>query len=1233
MNNFSLLQWNVNGYFRHLPFIQKFLADQSPLVACFQETNFKPTYAPTLRNYNIYRKDRDPTVCDSASGGVATLIHKSIRGKQCHIQSNFEAVVVEVHLKKKVQICNIYISPSQRFSSVDLEDISEQLRPPFIIVGDFNSHHVIWGSRTTNARGKEIEKWMLNKNIHLLNDGRNTYVSMSYSTSSPIDLSFCSADLGLLFSWNVDEDLHDSDHYPIMIKSLQREEENVYQDSSKWHFDRANWVDFSQQLTSKHENMVIDPDINLAVEEFTQDIISACVNNIPRSNPGNKKPRVPWWNEDCYKAIKEKNKCFRRYKRTLLLEDFILFKRARAISRKTVWNAKKESWKHFIGSININTSSKEAWSNIKKILGKKSDQFGIPSLTIGTETITDKKKIADVLVETFHRNSDISQHSATFHSYKEEMENQPLIIPTSNAAPYNAPITLKEMERVILKRKNSAPGMDQISYTMLKHIPKPSLLLLNKIYNKIWYTGVIPQKWKEFVLSPIPKPNKDPLSPESYRPITLASCLFKILEKIVNDRLFSTLDSQNYFNKIQCGFRKQHSTIDALVHLENHVRDAFKNQEHCVAVSLDITRAYETTWMFRVLKILRDQNLEGNLMRFIQNLHQDRTFLVRVGTVYSDPKQQEHGICQGLSISCTLFLIAINDITQNIHPKVDGCIYADDCTLFMKSKYTSEIETCMQSSLDNITNWSNTSGFLFSPQKCNAIHFCKKRKVHNHPNLSISDLPLNFVDTIKLLGLYFDKKLTFKTHLLQIKSDCIKRINLMKLFCNIKWGADYKSLLQLYRGFIRSKLDYASTVYGSAPVSSLKMLDSIHHQGIRLALGAFKSSPITSILSEAGEPPLQYRRDILTFNYLLNTQRDKRHLHSLIWKDLSSPTLSYGNQIGRSINIRGKLLLEKYDINLNGMSPLPSPLNHTPWISQTSTAHYDLLKFNKNNELHQKIQSEFRELTEKFSDLKPIYTDASKNETSVSAAFCTEDSKFNVKLSPLLSICNAELMSILYAIHFILNMCQSEMVFLKFMLYSDSLSALQSIQNVFSSNPIAQEIRNILVKNKHVFSLHFTWVPSHVGIPGNEEADRLAKEALSSTSPPINTIPINDFKRFLKSKILTTWNMEWINLADNKLRQIKEDNKPWHPPFSMSRKEQVSITRLRIGHTNLTHCFLMKKDNPPQCEVCNCRLTVLHILKFCPKYQSLRCPDDLHSCLSNDITSVLMFVNSANLKL
>ena len=68
------------------------------------------------------------------------------------------------------------------------------------------------------------------------------------------------------------------------------------------------------------------------------------------------------------------------------------------------------------------------------------------------------------------------------------------------------------------------------------------------------------------------------------------------------------------------------------------------------------------------------------------------------------------------------------------------------------------------------------------------------------------------------------------------------------------WGADRKVLLHLYRTIVRSKLDYGSIVYGSARESYLKTLDTIHHQGIRLALGAFRTSPADSLLVEANEP-------------------------------------------------------------------------------------------------------------------------------------------------------------------------------------------------------------------------------------------------------------------------------------------------------------------------------------------------------------------------------------------
>ncbi|KAI5728073.1 hypothetical protein M8J77_011106 [Diaphorina citri] len=1239
MNNFSLIQWNVNGYFPRLPYLQKLLSDDTPLIVCLQETNFKPTNNPSLPRYNFYRTDRDPTTCGASSGGVATLVHKSISAKPLNIQSDLEVIAVKVFLKKKVEICNIYIPSDKRFCSSDLENISRQLHPPFIIVGDLNSHNVLWGSSQSNSRGKEVEKWFTQENLFLLNDGRHTYTSMSYNTTSAIDLAFCSNDLGLLLSWNVRKYLNDSDHFPIDINSFQREDVNVHCNSSKWHFKRADWNGFYCKLREKHENFIVNPDTECAIEEFTQDIISACEDNIPRSNPENMKPRVPWWTEECYKAIKNKNKCYRKYKSTLSPDDFTLFKRARAISRKTVWQAKRESWRNFIGSININTSSKEAWQKVKRILGKKTNQIGVPCLLQDSQYITDKKDVANILNERFHKNSDLSSHSDTFQTFKELSEREPLHFSDSNSDPYNAPITMREIERALNSRKDTSPGIDKISYVMLKKLPRPSLIILNKIYNRIWYSGIIPEKWKVFILSPILKPQKNPEQSESYRPICLASCLFKLLEKIVNDRLYCTLNSQNFFNKVQCGFRKLHSTADALVHLESYVRDAFISQEHCVAVSLDISRAYETTWIFRVLKILQEQNIKGNLMLFIQNLHQNRKFVVRVGSVLSDPKQQPNGICQGLSISCTLFLIAINDIVANVHPKVESCIFADDCTLFTKSKYMSEVESCLQQSLNNLCSWSNSSGFLFSPQKSRAIHFCRKRRRHNNPNLSMLDQPLLFVPNMKLLGLHFDTKLKFKQHLTETKSNCLNRINLMKIFCNKTWGADYKTLLQLYRSYVRSKLDYACVVYNSASSSSLKTLDTIHHQGIRLALGAFKSSPIPSILSEAGEPPLSYRREILTCNYLFNTQRDPNHFLSSLLTDHSLQQLyERKSSYEKPLRIRGKLLLEKYEIeHLDLLSP--SPQISTPWLIEPPAVDYSLRKFNKDIDCKEEITISFQEILQKTPDSTVIYTDGSKNSVAVSSAFCSQNIKFSTRLHPLLSICNAELTAILFAINlFVSSQLNEDNQNRSIIICSDSLSSLQTLQNNFSLNPIAAEIRNLILKNKSKLNVQFIWVPSHVGIAGNEEADRLAKEALTSAHPSVNQIPIPDYKAYSKKKILESWNSEWHNLQNNKLREIKPENKPWNPPYVINRKDQVCLIRLRIGHTNTTHVHLMKRENPPICVPCGCRITVKHILNECQNYSnvrtSLNLSSTLLSCLrDNDISPPLEFLRRTQIKI
>ena len=88
--------------------------------------------------------------------------------------------------------------------------------------------------------------------------------------------------------------------------------------------------------------------------------------------------------------------------------------------------------------------------------------------------------------------------------------------------------------------------------------------------------------------------------------------------------------------------------------------------------------------------------------------------------------------------------------------------------------------------------------------------------------------------------------------------------------CPIEWGGDRSVLLNLYRFLVRSKLDYGSIVYGSAGKSCLKCLDTIHHQGLRLALGAFRTSPVESLYTESNKPSLYIRREILSLQYTTN---------------------------------------------------------------------------------------------------------------------------------------------------------------------------------------------------------------------------------------------------------------------------------------------------------------------------------------------------------------------------
>ena len=144
-----------------------------------------------------------------------------------------------------------------------------------------------------------------------------------------------------------------------------------------------------------------------------------------------------------------------------------------------------------------------------------------------------------------------------------------------------------------------------------------------------------------------------------------------------------------------------------------------------------------------------------------------------------------------------------------------------------------------------------------------AVDFPHKRPLILHLDVRIGNTPLPVEESTKLLGLWWDSHLCFKKH--------IRALNLIRVVAHLKWGGDRDTLLMLYRAIARSKLDYGCIVYGTASNTDLRQMDSIHNAGVRLALGAFCTSPVSSMYTEANEAPLEERRLKLSMHYYLKT--------------------------------------------------------------------------------------------------------------------------------------------------------------------------------------------------------------------------------------------------------------------------------------------------------------------------------------------------------------------------
>ena len=1218
------LQWNVQGIRNKKDELSEMIEEYKPAVIAVQETKIDNNKICNLTNYNYIHKDGHTNY--TIHGGVGLYIHETVPYTEIALDTQYQAVAARIHIKRTLTVASIYLSRAHQINKQNLIKLIKQLPKPLILLGDFNSYNMMWGSRETDARGRVIEEVTTDMDLVILNNGQPTRIS--YNVETAIDLSMCTSRIAPDIEWNVETSPGDSDHCPIKVKYIVGNAPEEKEE--RWNMKRTNWEIFKS--SDAWEKRPSNEESEELLGEIYQMFEVALSESTPKYTCTKFYPK-PWWSLELKNSKNKRERLYKIYRDNKTLENAISWKKQRAIHKNLIIKSKKESWINLANTFTESTPTSKIYENIRRIKGKTTKQ--IKMIKEGDQIYASSEEIANKFAKHFENVSKFQNSDINFNQLRKQTETKKLNLYSNNSENYNTLFSNDEFEDAINKGKSKSLGTDNITYEMIRNMPEKGKEFCLHVMNTFWIRSFYPQKWKEATILTFLKPGKSSQHPSSYRPISITSNLGKIFERLINKRLTTFLEINGCIDEIQCGNMKGRSTEDHLVRLETEIRKSFAMNQHFISVFFDIEKAYDTAWRYGILRDIEQMGIKGRLAKIIGKFLNRRSFKVKIGDQVSEEKFPERGIPQGSVISPNLFIIKINSLAKVI-PKEESyhaSLFVDD---FQAGYHHQDIKiaiTKTQQIINKVHLWASLNGFKISPEKTKVVHFTVNSGIWLDLNFTMDKRKITTDSKVTFLGMIWDSKLNWKQHITALRAKVAKMTGIIKSITSQEWGGDQKTIINLYRTFIRSRIDYGSIVYSSASKTDLATLNSVSNDLLRMATGTFKSTPTESIQVIANEMPLELRREKLTLKYFYKV---KSQVYNPAWKK-TIPTnfnMLYGNKnIPKPIPFRAQVLIDEFNLKRNIIKPAFTYrlLNiKTPYYQvERPKINIELTELGKDQTSNFEYQQSFRELIqEKFRNTYHIYTDGSKNDQGVGSAACSRNKTRRATLPCEASIFTAELQAIDLAIQMV-----NETDKRNFTIFTDSFSSILALQKPEQSHPAVIQIQYKIheLKKRRKF-ITIAWTPSHVGIKGNERADLEANRASRSERECIS-IYYKDMFPVIEEKINQKWSRKWME-SGNKLLQIKKVPTPWKTNSNLKRRDQNIVNRIRTGHTHLTHGYLMDGGNQnmiPVCEVCGmAQQTVKHILVECTRLEESR--KKYWPQLTNRYNLEMMIGEKSNLK-
>ena len=874
--DFQIVHVNIRGLRANRENLIHYLEEKHfPDLVTLNETKLNINQQISIPNYDcVARKERR-----GCQHGSLILKRKDIQDVVAINEMNqFHEEVIGVRLngnslRPSINVICYYNPPNCSINPSILR-VCRQLSGRTVVTGDLNCKHVSWGSTRNDKQGRELLQSINDNHFYLLNDGSKTRYDPHSGQEQALDLIISNGNfINDFVSWSVDEDIG-SDHFPIRATFSYMHGnrcEETYRNMKK-----TDWAEFQSLLSNIQPSLPkTASELDEAVVYITKKIQESFEQSCPLQKKRNR--ATTSFTKEMIALVKEKRK-LRRLKAearlsndtagVAMLQKFINKLNNELKKRQII--QQKQRIRTLCNELNSEKDSARFYHLFDVIRGQKtktnahcdvSDDGNVAS------TDGEKAKLFAKRLERLHQIREDSSFDDSWklsteafvherkHIFDVDMQKEYQEAEVGDDDSLMAPISREEIKEQLRYCKNrSAPGDDTLNYVILKKLPENIILQLQVLFNASMTLGYFPTNWKKATVKMVPKPGKNHREAKNWRPISLLSCLGKLYERIITSRLSAYLEQKNLLSIFQSGFRKGRMTSEQLFRLSEDSHSFIKKRGITAALFLDAEAAFDQAWHDAIRLKLHKLGLPHRFVRLISSFLTDRKVKVRVGQAESEEILMKAGTPQGSCLSPLLYIILVNDI-PTINQSSSLGQFADDICLWAGAFTFNGAISRLQLAVNILEGWCRKWRIKLNGAKSNLLLI---HRLPDAPNDNLCIQLFNDIirpcDSAKYLGVQFDNKLKFKDHFQDVESRATSRLNLFKLLA--KNGVDNKTLIRLYKVYVRPLFEYGSLSFLAA---NLNQLQRIQNEFLRISLRLPRYLRNELIHQSAGIPKLKDR--------------------------------------------------------------------------------------------------------------------------------------------------------------------------------------------------------------------------------------------------------------------------------------------------------------------------------------------------------------------------------------